>query len=61
MSFVEINLEETSVNTIVATFSSVEQEALGRVIDCRSYGSLNKIIKGYWVCLVVQSQYFSQT
>ena len=44
-------MEERSVNIVVATSSSVEQEALGKVIDCRSYGSLNKLLRftGYVV------------
>ena len=45
MLFGEINLEERSVNVVVATVSSAEQEALGKVIDCRSYGSLNKLLR----------------
>ena len=44
-------MEERSVNIVVATSSSVEQEALGKVIDCRSCGSLNKLLRftGYVV------------
>ena len=45
MLFGEINLEERSVNVVVATVSSAEQEALGKVIDCCRYGSLNKLLR----------------
>ena len=45
MPYGDINLEERSVNIAVATNSGVEQEALGKVIDCRSYGSLNKLLR----------------
>ena len=45
LPFGEINLEERSVNVVAATVSSVEQEALGKVIDCRRYGSLNKLLR----------------
>ena len=44
LSFGEIHLEERSVNIVVATVSSVEQEALGKVIDCCRYGSFNKLL-----------------
>ena len=49
LPFGEINLEERSVNIVVAAVSSVEREALGKVIDCRRYGSLNKLsrVTGY--------------
>ena len=33
-----------SVKIVVATVSSVEQDALGTVIDYRRYGSLNKLL-----------------
>ena len=36
----EINLEKRSINIVLAAVSSVEQEALGKVIDCRRYVSL---------------------
>ena len=45
MPFDENNLEERSVNIVVATVSSVEQEDLGKVIDCRNNGSLNKLLR----------------
>ena len=45
LPFGEVNLEEKSVNIVVATVSSVEEEALGKVIDCCSYGSLNKLLR----------------
>ena len=38
-------MEERSINIVVAAVSSVEQEALGKVIDCRRYGSLNKLLR----------------
>ena len=34
-----------SVKIVVATVSSVEQDALGTVIDYRRYGSLNKLLR----------------
>ena len=45
MLFDENNLEERSVNIVVATFSSVEQEGLGKAIDCHNNGSLNQLLR----------------
>ena len=49
-------MEERSINIVVAAVNSVEQEALGKVIDCRRYGSfhsgvhtLNYIRSNYWI------------
>ena len=39
----EINLEKRSINIVLAAVSSVEQEALGKVIDCRRYVSLRSM------------------
>ena len=44
LSFGENNLGEKSVNIVLATANSIEQEALGKVIDCRRYGPLNKLL-----------------
>ena len=44
LPFDENNLEERSVNIVVATVSSVEQEVLGKVIDCCRYDSFNKLL-----------------
>ena len=45
LPFGEINLDRRSANVVAATVSSVEQEAFGKVIDCRRYGSLNKLLR----------------
>ena len=45
LPFGEINLEKRSINIVVAAVSSVEQEALVKVIDCCRYGSLNKLLR----------------
>ena len=45
LPFGTINLEERSANVVVAAFGSVEQEALVKIIDCRRYGSLNKLLR----------------
>ena len=34
-----------NVSVVAATVSIVEQEALGKVINCRRYGSLNKLLR----------------
>ena len=45
LPFGKINLEERSANVVVAAFGSVEQEALVKILDCRRYGSLNKLLR----------------
>ena len=51
LPFGDINLEKRSVSVVAVTVSSVKQEALGKAIDCRTYGSLNKLLRvtGYFL------------
>ena len=45
MPFGENNLENKSINIVVATVSSVELEDLGKVKDCSMYGSLKNLLR----------------
>ena len=53
LPFGEINLEERSINIVVATVGSAEQEALDKVIDCHRYGSLMKLFQIWFINQII--------
>ena len=53
LPFGEINLEERSINIVVATVCSAEQEALDKVIDCHRYGSLMKLFQIWFINQII--------